>query len=216
MNGQLEVYRRKDRRWAWRLVAANGQVVATDGGQGYERRVDARRMAQSILAGTFAVVDLATADPPYDEGDEPLVSDDIQHQEAAAAEQAALGQWGLPETGLLQLQRTRLHGGACSWHKIDCDALTSDDLAAAAAMLCRALPPFGVVEGVPRGGLALAAALEREATSGPLLIVDDVCTTGGSLEHHRAGRAAIGAVLFARGPCPEWVVPLFTLHPGVA
>jgi len=36
-----ELYRRKDRRWAWRVVAANGKIVAVDGGQGYERRIDA-------------------------------------------------------------------------------------------------------------------------------------------------------------------------------
>lgn len=42
MTGQRgQLYRRSDGRWAWRVVAANGQVVATDGGQGYERRLDA-------------------------------------------------------------------------------------------------------------------------------------------------------------------------------
>ena len=32
----VEVYQRKDKKWAWRRKDAhNGQVVGTDGGQGY-------------------------------------------------------------------------------------------------------------------------------------------------------------------------------------
>lgn len=38
---EAEVYKRKDGRWAWRANAANGQVIATDGGQGFENRTDA-------------------------------------------------------------------------------------------------------------------------------------------------------------------------------
>lgn len=118
---------------------------------------------------------------------------------------------------LFQLGPIRLHSGSVSSFKIDCDALTDDDIAALAAMLYERLPSFGNVEGVPRGGLRLAAALlpYREAHSGitddPLLIVDDVATTGASLERHRAGRPAIGAVIFARGPVPPWVTPLFSM-----
>ena len=37
----VEVFQREDGRWAWRTQAANGQIVATDGGQGFENRVDA-------------------------------------------------------------------------------------------------------------------------------------------------------------------------------
>lgn len=37
---KLEVYRRADGLWAWRLKAKNGRIIATDGGQGYERRHD--------------------------------------------------------------------------------------------------------------------------------------------------------------------------------
>jgi adenine/guanine phosphoribosyltransferase-like PRPP-binding protein len=51
-----------------------------------------------------------------------------------------------------------------------------------------------------------------DVESDRLLIVDDVWTTGGSMEEHRAGRDAIGAVLFARGPVADWVTPLFTLN----
>lgn len=46
---KLEYYLRADGKWAWRLVARNGQVVATDGGQGYENRADAVGTAESVL-----------------------------------------------------------------------------------------------------------------------------------------------------------------------
>jgi len=39
------LYRRADGLWAWRLTADNGEIVATDGGQGYENEGDARTMA---------------------------------------------------------------------------------------------------------------------------------------------------------------------------
>lgn len=41
---KLEVYRRADGLYAWRLKAKNGRIIATDGGQGYARR---RACAQS-------------------------------------------------------------------------------------------------------------------------------------------------------------------------
>ena len=104
-----------------------------------------------------------------------------------------------------------LHGGQTSRWKIDCDALTDADLETLALMLSERVSPFGRVEGVLSGGLCLAAAMRKFVTSGPLLIVDDVLTTGTSMEAQRNGREAIGAVLFARGACPAWVRPLFQL-----
>lgn len=41
MNPKAQLYKREDGKWAWRLVASNGQIIATDGGQGYENRADA-------------------------------------------------------------------------------------------------------------------------------------------------------------------------------
>lgn len=38
------VYRRTDGLYGWRIVADNGQIVATDGTQGYERREFAEHM----------------------------------------------------------------------------------------------------------------------------------------------------------------------------
>jgi uncharacterized protein YegP (UPF0339 family) len=50
----LEVYQRADKRWAWRLRAGNGAIVATDGGQGYENRADCARVARAVVAGLYS------------------------------------------------------------------------------------------------------------------------------------------------------------------
>lgn len=59
---KVEFYQREDDRWAWRLIARNGNIVATDGGQGYENLRDAfdvlhnlsRGFAQSVVKGFVA------------------------------------------------------------------------------------------------------------------------------------------------------------------
>lgn len=51
---ERNLYQRSDGKWAWRLRADNGAVIATDGGQGYENEADARSMADSIIAGNYA------------------------------------------------------------------------------------------------------------------------------------------------------------------
>lgn len=51
------LYRRDDGLWAWRLTADNGQVIATDGGQGYENEDDAREMANRVVTGHYADAD---------------------------------------------------------------------------------------------------------------------------------------------------------------
>lgn len=114
---------------------------------------------------------------------------------------------------LFQQGMFRLHSGSSSHWKIECDALTDEDLHALSIMLIEVLPPYGAVEGVPHGGLRLAEWmwLGSSHPSAPLLIVDDVLTSGGSMEAHRAGRDTIGAVLFARRACPSWVTPLFQM-----
>lgn len=115
------------------------------------------------------------------------------------------------EYALFQTGNFRLHSGEESAFKIECDALTDHDWAALAQIIVTRIPPFGQVEGVPSGGLQLAAELEPYATEGPLLIVDDVLTTGISMEKYRGPRPAIGVVIFARGDCAEWITPLFRL-----
>lgn len=111
---------------------------------------------------------------------------------------------------LFQLGKFVLHSGHTTTWLIDCEALADSDMETLATMIADMVGRFGSVEGVPRGGLRLAKALERHTTTGPVLIVDDVLTTGASMEQQRAGRDVIGAVIFARGPCPSWVGALFT------
>ena len=46
---RVEVFRREDSLWAWRLRAFNGQIVATDGAQGYARIGDCWEEARDVL-----------------------------------------------------------------------------------------------------------------------------------------------------------------------
>ena len=109
----------------------------------------------------------------------------------------------------------KLHSGATAYWKIDCDALTDGDIDTMASLAYDVLPLFGTVEGVPKGGLRLASSLQayRHKKVDRLLIVDDVWTTGASMEEQRAGRAAIGLVIFARNQPPPWITPIFQLTP---
>lgn len=53
MAGSGEVYKRKDGNWAFRVKASNGQVVATDGGQGYSDKSSAVSTLTKLLAGEY-------------------------------------------------------------------------------------------------------------------------------------------------------------------
>ncbi|MBA7689649.1 hypothetical protein ES703_98157 [subsurface metagenome] len=117
--------------------------------------------------------------------------------------------------GLFQQGDFRLHSGSKSWFKIECGYLSDDDWRAIARLVAEQLD-FKDAIGIPSGGLKLAEALKfyRKNTDRlPTLIVDDVLTTGASMEKERlkiAGRS-IGIVLFARGKCPSWVWPVFEM-----
>ena len=111
--------------------------------------------------------------------------------------------------------RFTLHSGAGTDWLIDCDALTDDDLAALAVVGARLVAPYGAVDGVAYGGLRFARMLRLYATEGPLLIADDVLTTGASMERQRSGREAKGVAIFARGTPPPWVKAIFSVHPGI-
>jgi hypothetical protein len=117
---------------------------------------------------------------------------------------------------LFELGPFTLPSGRATHFKIECDALTETDWAALARLAVELLPPFGHVEGVPRGGVPFARALERYVTpsSSRLLIADDVWVTGLSMERHRSDRTAIGVVAFARNPVAAWVEPLLHLGAG--
>jgi hypothetical protein len=105
------------------------------------------------------------------------------------------------------------HSGKVSNFKIECDALEPDDWTALARLIARSID-FGSVEGVPRGGLPLAEALTPYATSGKLLIIEDVWTTGASMERHRDGREAIGLAVFAYSRVAPWVTSIFRMESG--
>lgn len=112
---------------------------------------------------------------------------------------------------LFQRGTFKLHSGAASDFKIDCDALTDDDIHTLALLVSKTFN-FSRVIGIPRGGLRLAAALAplHNADSHVTLIVDDVLTTGGSMERAYVP-GAIGVVIFARGKCPAWITPIFQM-----
>lgn len=47
MNGQI--YRRDDGKYAWRIKAGNNEIVATDGGQGYENLADCEALVYTLF-----------------------------------------------------------------------------------------------------------------------------------------------------------------------
>ena len=124
---------------------------------------------------------------------------------------------------LFQSGNFTLHSGQQSDFKIDCDTLTDEDWETLAAIIAKRRE-FREVIGVPQGGIPLARALEKYAQPSmigryglPILIVDDVLTTGASMEEVRLKRRDtqvdrfIGVVVFARGSCPNWITPIFQM-----
>lgn len=49
MDLTVTVYRRSDDKYAWRAQTKNNEIVATDGGQGYENRDDAADMVRRLF-----------------------------------------------------------------------------------------------------------------------------------------------------------------------
>ena len=124
---------------------------------------------------------------------------------------------------LFQLGNFTLSSGIKSNFKVECDALTRDDWDALGALVREIVPEFCMVLGVPTGGLGLAEALSRySGPNGPILLVDDVLTTGASMENLKARvvnyqeRPIVGVVAFARGQCPSWITPLWQGRGGEA
>ncbi len=129
----------------------------------------------------------------------------------------------IERTDLFQLGDFLLHSGARSFFKLECDSLTDGDIACLARLVRELIGPFKSVEGVPRGGLRLAAALQQYAErEGSHVIADDVLTSGKSMEEARVAyqashpnRASVGVVIFARGRCPLWVRAMFQIPSGL-
>ena len=74
-----------------------------------------------------------------------------------------------------------------SW-KIECDAISDDEWECIATMIMERANPFRSAIGVPRGGVKLAEILNEYGTGSyldPVCIVDDVLTTGKSMEECR-------------------------------
>jgi uncharacterized protein YegP (UPF0339 family) len=53
MAGSGEIYRRTDNKWAFRVRASNGAIVAVDGSQGYVNKADARATLTALMAGSY-------------------------------------------------------------------------------------------------------------------------------------------------------------------
>ena len=120
---------------------------------------------------------------------------------------------------LLQIGQFTLHSGDESIFKIDCDALSDKDMETLAQIISNKIEFSGVV-GIPNGGKRLAKSLEKyKENTGAILIVDDVLTTGDSmtqqfnkLKEIYRNKNITGFVIFARGKCPYWVIPMFELN----
>ncbi len=110
------------------------------------------------------------------------------------------------------------HSGSTLPFKINCDSLTNDDIDCIAKYIASKCD-FGVALGIVRGGIRLAENLEPYAVQDApfnVLIVDDVLTTGQSMEQFRAKLPpqihwdyVIGWVIFARTEPPKWINYMF-------
>lgn len=108
------------------------------------------------------------------------------------------------------------HSGKLLDFKIECDALDESDWECAAYIIHKKIR-FRKVFGVPRGGLKLSIPLAKyieDDDTLPILIADDVFTTGGSMEEARKQineKNVIGVVLFARNETPDWISAVFQM-----
>ena len=124
-------------------------------------------------------------------------------------------------THLFQSIDFKSHSGLdLSW-RIEMDALSDPEWFTIKKMIMELTPPFKEAVGIPQGGTKLGDLLNEHGTGkeeDPICIVDDVLTTGESMEYfltqyqrNRRPFTVIGWVVFARGQCPGWVTSLFQM-----
>ena len=121
---------------------------------------------------------------------------------------------------LFQSVDFKSHSGLDLTWKIEMDALSHKEWECIAKMIMELSPPFKEAVGIPRGGNILGKLLNQHGTGkreDPICIVDDVLTTGGSMNEFKRKRAwrnpteYIGWVVFARTEPPDWVSALFQM-----
>ena len=124
------------------------------------------------------------------------------------------------------------HAGLPLTWKIECDALSIDDWRCLAKMIMEyQTKPFRIAVGIPRGGVKLENELLNYVSGNkddPVLIVDDVWTTGSSfnefvgiqsIEKIVENKGWFGWCVFARTTTNNHVTALFQMpeaygHPG--
>ncbi len=155
-------------------------------------------------------------------------SDNLPSQWAATIDDPAVSapwpdrlQWQRPNrrsnpNGFFQFGWFASHSKMQLPWKLDFERFTDEDWAGVASLIAWKFA-FRAVHGIPRGGVPLARALDKYVTPGyPILIVDDVLTTGRSFIHARAALGnpedVLGVTVCARGPCPNWVWTILTVN----
>lgn len=123
-------------------------------------------------------------------------------------------------SNLFTKQDIILHSGGKSDFKIECDDLSDESIETLAYLVSKQMQ-FNEVHGVPRGGLKFAEALKPYCSDdvSNVLIVDDVLTTGNSMETFAVKinkgqeytRQLDGVVIFARQECPYWIKTIFRM-----
>ena len=114
------------------------------------------------------------------------------------------------------------HAGLDLPWKVEMDALSHREWECISHMIRELSPPFREAIGIPRGGNVLGKLLNRHGTGkeeDPICIVDDVLTTGMSMDTYREEMdierwqksCALGWVVFARVRPPKWIKALFQM-----
>ena len=121
---------------------------------------------------------------------------------------------------LFQSVDFKSHSGLDLTWKIEMDTLSDPEWFTICRMIMEYSSPFREAIGIPRGGIKLGNLLNQYGTGkreDPVLLVDDVLTTGESMNEFKRKRQwrnpikYIGWVVFARNKCPDWVTALFQM-----